>query len=140
MQDRIWRWLKRQKEPVRIAEIVAALGISERAAINAMSRLRRGGYAVRAGTTHKSRWRATGSQVPEDGRGLSLNSIANLRPDTWHIRLPLANIARGQAASNVSLSRTIAQRNGLEFLRERAPAKSVQIPSLGDLASSLLGD
>ncbi len=138
VQDRVWRWLKRQPQPVRVAEAVAALGISERAIVNCLSRLREKGHAVRTGRTHQARWVASGKLAPVDLRGTPAASIANLRTDNWVETLMLANIARGYPQNNVSLSRRQGARSVVPLGRDGAPRENVGVPSLADLCGALV--
>jgi predicted transcriptional regulator len=136
IQDRVWRWLKRQKEPASLQEGVMALGLSVKAVSNALYLMRRRGCAVckRQGT--HSRWLAIGS-CPENMRGIPAKSVANLDPQIWLESMPKAHLALGRSID--LLSATIQRQKVPELVRERAPAKSVQVPTLADLASQLIG-
>ena len=141
VQGRIWDWLKKQPEPKSPTEIGLALGISRKDVQGVMRKLGLKGAARKEKRGASSYWSAVGQQ-PEDRRGLSLGTAPNLANGQalWKEALVLANIARGLPHANDTLYRTLAANKVVQKGRERAPAKSVQIPSLGDLASSLLGD
>ena len=139
--DKAWNWMKKQGRPVSNLELRLYLGVNMNTAAQLLARLRRKGLAAcRERRGRASMWVVLGNEAPDCQWGMAEGSARNLQTgwECWQVGLLKANAALGREI--LPLSRIVEDENVVQKGRERAPAKSVQIPSLGDLASSLLGD
>lgn len=131
LQDRVWRWLRRQTKPAHVNDAVAALGMNRKAVSNVLYSLGKRGLAQ----TRNRRWVAIGVSPPEDMRGTAPGTMVNLTHGSakWKESLPKALLAaRGQKAVDCLLS-NINAKNVVQKGRDSTPAKSVRIPTLAEL-------
>jgi hypothetical protein len=119
--------------------VVTDLGVSERSAACHLSALKLGGYARCEGKGTVARWYAAGTKPPECQWGLNANSLVGITNGAanWRESLPKAYEARW--GKRPSMSSYQPEKIVVQRVRERAPAKTVQVPTLADLASSLIG-
>ena len=135
-QDRVWRYLKDNPDS-RPMEIASALGTRPASISQTLQRMKADGTAISAGGAYYNTW--TAGTRPDPKWGLAAGSSIGLAigHEEWRMRLAKAHQSRGITFTKSGCG---SGQNVVQLVRERAPAKSVQIPSLGDLASSLLGD
>jgi hypothetical protein len=97
LQGRIWKYLRRNPGGLPASTIKRALKIKSKATGQILCRMKRKGAVRLEGTTHKARWFSTDLQ-PIDTRGLSVNSMANLKQnmEQWKDRLKATAIGRGR--------------------------------------------
>ena len=138
-RDKVWRWLRKNPGSTR-RQVTDGTGLRHQSVGHCLSDMKRHGLVSMDGTYHDRRWYAVGTEAPFNGRGHAPGTVEALRTNgSWKKNLKLAFEARGLPHID-GLSRCAEGKLVFKSRRERAPAKSVQIPSLGDLASSLLGD
>ena len=119
-------------------QLCALSGMPQRVVTDTLRTMYRLKRVDKAGSGEAARYWALG-KVPVDVRGYAPGSLAALARynHLWAERLTNAHKTLG---NEIEISCAISGKKVVQKGRERAPAKSVQIPSLGDLASSLLGD
>lgn len=129
--DKAWRWIKRQNRPVKNTELGAYMGANVNTVAQILARLRRKGLVKCDRHGRHSTWTAIGNRPPECQWGMAEGSVAGLSVgwENWRPALDLAFMAKGM----MPLSGTEKKEIVREFSRERAPAKSVQIPTLAQL-------
>lgn len=76
-EQRIWRFVRNQKEPVRPHMVAVQFGVSGSSASKALARLREKGCVTASGSTHTRLYSVT-NKAPEDHRGLAVGTIDNL--------------------------------------------------------------
>lgn len=73
LEQRVWFWLRRQPTPVRVSDLMAAMGLHQNAASHSLRRLGWKGCAVATGYGNGTRYVATRIR-PDDLRGLAPGS------------------------------------------------------------------
>ena len=94
-QRRVWASLKRNPGS-KAADVAERINRPVSTVSSILSRMHADGHARREGFARGSRWWAAGKE-PDDHRGCSANSIANLEqtPEERAATLRLANLAKG---------------------------------------------
>lgn len=89
LEERVWHWLRRQNDAVRLSHVMAEFSVGHASASNCLRRLVHKHSAVRLGRTVSVHFKALPNK-PEDMRGTSVNTLHALQMHSAARRLSKA--------------------------------------------------